>query len=174
MEAVLVRDAPSHYSWRRGMPVTAGLGRRALALAVDALVVILLTYLFTFFLASVGLLSFPSVSLAGGTASESIGLFWLVTLLELPVSLVYFTVLEGRGGRTLGKLMTGVRAVQLDGTPMSFFDAFLRNLLRLLWMTPVGVAFVFLDAYVVHLTEMEQRIGDLAAGTVVVVDEPVV
>lgn len=165
---VTAAATPASYSWRSDVPVTAGLARRAGALLVDFLVVVVLAYLVTFVLTSVGLLALPAVQLRRGIGDEALGFLWLVSLLELPVNLAYFTVAEGWKGRTLGKLMMGLRVVSKSGERIGWFDAFLRNLLRLLWVTPFGPAFVFLDAYMVHATEMEQRIGDLAAGTVVV------
>ena len=166
-------ERPTQYSWRRSVPRTAGLARRGAALLLDGLVIVMLTYVLTFSLAAAGLLQLPRVSLTGGLGDTNLGFLWLATLLELPVNLAYFTLLEGHRGRTLGKAIVGLRVVTVAGRPITFFDAFLRSLLRLLWMTPVGLAFVFLDAWFVHNTEMEQRIGDLAAGTLVVMDEPV-
>jgi hypothetical protein len=41
---------------------------------------------------------------------------------------VYFTLLAGVwGGRTLGKLLLRTRAVKINGTPFTFFDAFVRH-----------------------------------------------
>lgn len=47
--------------------------------------------------------------------------------------LVYYTVMEGSTqGRTLGKFITGTRAVSMDGTAITWKDAFLRSLCRLI------------------------------------------
>jgi uncharacterized RDD family membrane protein YckC len=41
---------------------------------------------------------------------------------------VYFTLLAGAwGGRTLGKVLLRTRAVKINGTPFTFFDAFVRH-----------------------------------------------
>jgi hypothetical protein len=41
---------------------------------------------------------------------------------------VYFTLLAGGlSGRTLGKFLFGTRAVKINGTPFTFFDAFVRQ-----------------------------------------------
>ncbi len=165
--AVPARTEPTQYSWRRRVLLTAGPGKRGLALGVDLIVVAVLTYVTTYGLTASRVLALPRVNLASGLGSEALGFLWLVSLLELPVALAYFTLFEGASGRTLGKLVTGLRVVSLDGGRVTVFDAFLRNLLRLLWVTPFGLAFVFLDAYVIQTTEMDQRIGDLAAGTIV-------
>jgi uncharacterized RDD family membrane protein YckC len=47
--------------------------------------------------------------------------------------LIYYTIFEGATkGRTLGKLITGTRAVNMDGTPITWKDAFIRSLIRLI------------------------------------------
>lgn len=41
---------------------------------------------------------------------------------------IYFTLLAGSiGGRTVGKLVFRTRAVKVNGTPLTYFDAFIRN-----------------------------------------------
>lgn len=47
--------------------------------------------------------------------------------------IVYYTFMEGSTqGRTLGKFITGTRAVSMDGTAITWKDAFLRSLCRLI------------------------------------------
>lgn len=92
-----------------------------------------------------------------------------MSIFELPILLVYMTLFEGLGSRSPGKLLTGLRVERLDGRPPTLGDAFLRNLLRLLWIAPyTGPIFILLDAWSLRVTELDQRMGDLAAGTVVV------
>jgi uncharacterized RDD family membrane protein YckC len=41
---------------------------------------------------------------------------------------IYFTLLAGTfGGRTVGKLIFGTRAVKINGSTLTYFDAFIRN-----------------------------------------------
>ena len=56
---------------------------------------------------------------------------------------------------------------RVDGGALTLGDAFLRNLLCMLWFTPLAPAFILLDAWSLRVTELDQRLGDLAAGTVV-------
>ena len=76
---------------------------------------------------------------------------------------VYFEVF--RRGQTPGKRQFHLRTVRMDGKPLDFTSSVLRNLLRLADWLPgfygVGVAAMFFSA-------CEQRLGDIAAGTVVV------
>jgi uncharacterized RDD family membrane protein YckC len=58
-------------------------------------------------------------------------------LIALVVIVGYYTVLEGATkGRTLGKLATGTVVVKEDGSPITFKDAFLRSLSRLVPFEP--------------------------------------
>jgi len=130
-------------------------------------IVFVLAWVFSFVVASAGWLRIPDVDVLG-QRSPVAGLLWVVSIFELPMLLLYMTLFEGLGARTPGKLLTGCRVARLDGQPPTMGDAFLRNLLRLLWITPFGPAFVLLDAWSMRVTELDQRMGDLAAGTVVV------
>jgi hypothetical protein len=67
-------------------------------------------------------------------------------------------------GRTPGKRAAGLRVVRLGGEPVGFMASAVRNLLRLIDMQllyAVGAACVL-------FTARNQRLGDLAAGTLVV------
>lgn len=51
--------------------------------------------------------------------------------------IVYYTLCEKLfKGKTLGKLITGTRAVRLDGTELNFKDSFLRTLCRIIPFEP--------------------------------------
>ncbi len=78
--------------------------------------------------------------------------------------LLLFSMLEARTGRTPGKRLLGVRVVAASGGPVSVGRALLRNLVLL-----ADGAFGFLVGIaLVALTPRWQRLGDLAAKTLVV------
>lgn len=156
----------ARYTWEQDVLRTASTTRRALAFGVDALAVFALAWTVSFAAASAGLLRIPDMDL-NGVRSPVMGLFWIVSIFELPILLAYTTLFEGIAGRTPGKLLAGLRVTRSDGRAPNLGDAFLRNLLRLLWVTPFGPAFILLDAWSLRVTELDQRLGDLAAGTVV-------
>lgn len=160
---------PSAYSWERTVPDTASITRRGVALGVDLVIVFALAWMCTFIAAAAGVLRIPDVIFQGKIV-PILGLLSAVSLFEIPLFLVYTTLFHRAGGRTPGKLLTGIRVVRLDGKPLRMEDSFLRSLLYLLWVTPVGVAFILIDAWTLHATELDQRLGDLAAGTVVVTE----
>jgi uncharacterized RDD family membrane protein YckC len=76
---------------------------------------------------------------------------------------VVFEVLAS--GRTLGKRWNGLRVVRLGGYPIGFTASAIRNLLRLVDFLPSAY---LVGCVSVLLTERNQRLGDLAAGTLVV------
>ena len=69
------------------------------------------------------------------------------------------------GGRTPGKRWSSLRVVCDNGSPVTFRASALRNLLRLVDMLP-GLYLV--GAIAIFATRSNQRLGDLAAGTIVV------
>ena len=79
-------------------------------------------------------------------------------------SFVYFVVLESLFGQTLGKRLVGIRVVDLEYRQPGFGRVLVRTLLR-------GIDETFLclvGLITIIFTIKKQRIGDLAAGTLVV------
>lgn len=68
-------------------------------------------------------------------------------------------------GRTPGKRWTGLRVVTAGGGPVDFRTSSVRNLLRLVDILPFGYA---TGIVTILATARNQRLGDLAAGTLVV------
>jgi len=82
----------------------------------------------------------------------------------------YFIVFEWlMNGQTPGKRLLHIRVIKEGGYALRFFDTLLRNLLRVVDFIPlfygVGLASLLLSRNC-------QRLGDLAAGTLVVHQEP--
>ncbi|HCS51010.1 RDD family protein [Rubinisphaera sp.] len=69
-------------------------------------------------------------------------------------------------GQTAGKKMLGLRVVSASGLPINAQQAFLRGFLRTADMIPYGFAGVFS----MYFSRKFQRLGDLAAGTIVVIE----
>jgi len=83
----------------------------------------------------------------------------------------YFVVFEaGWNGTTPGKRALKLRVVKAGGYPLSFADVVLRNLLRTADFLPVGY---LLGLLVMSWDGRFARLGDLAAGTMVVIEDPV-
>jgi uncharacterized RDD family membrane protein YckC len=99
--------------------------------------------------------------LAGGTAAAII----LVTAV-LAINVGYFTLFEVLGGgRSLGKRATGLRVVTDGGGQVGLRASLIRNIIRLLEFA----LFFYAPAVIsVLATKNNQRLGDIAAGTLVV------
>jgi uncharacterized RDD family membrane protein YckC len=100
-----------------------------------------------------------------GTSSFSVSLSGAPFLLFLLVSLAYFVLLEMVAGATLGKMVLGLRVVEADGNPCDFGSAIVRNLVRIVDWLPILYVVGLIS---IAVSKKHQRLGDMAAGTVVV------
>lgn len=92
-----------------------------------------------------------------------LGGVWVFLLLSFVVMWFYMVIFEmAAGGRTPGKRTLGLQVVQRDGTPPRFGSSLLRNLLRF------ADYFCGLGLLVPLFSDGFRRIGDLAAGTLVI------
>ncbi|WP_347986108.1 RDD family protein [Methylomonas sp. AM2-LC] len=149
----------------------AGMGARAHAFIIDWHIRILLAI--TWF-ALVNLIFFKlNLNEIFKEPNASIASFATLVLL-LPPTIIYFLyhpVIEMiMAGRTPGKRMTGVRLVDLQGHSPSVGALLLRNVFRLIDGLP-GIYCIGLIS--VAVTRHHVRIGDLAAGLVLVYDNSV-
>lgn len=76
---------------------------------------------------------------------------------------IYYEV--RRNGQTPGKRLAGIRVIAEGGGPLDFQAASIRNLLGLADFLP---GFYLLGGFLMLLSPRGQRLGDMAAGTVVV------
>lgn len=127
----------------------AGAPARGLAWAIDLVVLSVL-------LAAIGLVAAALGNFGAGLAS-------LVSFLLIWGYSVAFELL--RDGRTPGKQVLGLRVVHDDGTPVAPPASILRNLLRFADFLPLAWGAGLVSMLV---SRDSQRLGDLAAGTLVV------
>ena len=130
----------------------AGIGRRLLAALLDSLVWII-----------GGPLVFGWVPV-----DEDSIVAGLLGLAILALAFNYFAFCEWRWGQTIGKNALGIRVVRVDRGRMNWNTAAIRNLMRLvdLPLLLIGVGLLLMDR-----SPRRQRLGDRAAGTVVIRDE---
>jgi uncharacterized RDD family membrane protein YckC len=80
----------------------------------------------------------------------------------------YFIFFEWRfAGQTPGKRLLGIRVVRDGGFPLDFTSAVVRNVVRILELL---VGFYAISAVSTLLSPANRRLGDMAAGTIVVRD----
>jgi uncharacterized RDD family membrane protein YckC len=76
---------------------------------------------------------------------------------------VFFEVLAS--GRTPGKRVNGLRVVRAQGQPVDLLTSAIRNVLRIIDFLPASY---LVGIVAILVTSRNQRLGDLAAGTIVV------
>ena len=135
----------------------AGLGTRTAAAVIDLLLL-------------VGINLFVVILFSAASISDNWGWGTAIVLLFFGLGFfLYFALFEALwDGRTPGKRAVGIRVVQDTGRPISANAATVRNLIRIVdFVVPLGplpgATFVFFHS-------ANKRLGDLAAGTIVVRD----
>ena len=136
----------------------AGVGSRLAAGVIDQLL------RWGLLLAVVILLELLGEGDVGGTTSglAVAGLLVLLFLVQFAYDVLFETLASGR---TPGKRWTGLRVVKVGGAPVGFLASVLRNLVRIVDALP---GFYLVGILTVLFTRNNQRLGDLAAGTVVI------
>lgn len=144
----------------------AGIGSRFMAALIDTLLILVLQVIANFTLLLLGATILGSSPLQG---PESGSLAWLVALLGLVAFAFlwgYYIFFEALwNGQSPGKRWLGLRVIRKNGTPAELSEIVIRNLVRLVDFLPlyygIGVITMFIDG-------RSRRLGDLAAGTLVV------
>jgi uncharacterized RDD family membrane protein YckC len=140
----------------------AGVGSRFLALAFDLLVQGVAVAALVIVGLFVRVIVVPQV----GIAALGPWAFAILLTIGFVIYSGYFAVFEAVwSGQTPGKRLVGLRVIDVSGRPLTPYAAILRNVLRLVDQLPGFYAFAIVSVLV---TSRHQRLGDLAAGTVVV------
>jgi uncharacterized RDD family membrane protein YckC len=139
----------------------AGVGSRFTAALIDYLIQGLI-------LLALGLVLGVGVGIDPGASGYAAAIFIISFFVLFTGYDVAFEVLNS--GRTPGKRLNGLRVVRESGAPVTFATSAVRNVLRIADILPgwylVGIASIL-------VTRRNQRLGDLAAGTLVVRDRRV-
>ncbi len=144
----------------------AGVGSRFLAAVVDTLLLLVLLLAVNLALRLVLIVGewLPALS-----EEWVVAIFGLVSFAFFWGYYIFFELIWN--GQSPGKRWVGLRVIRTEGTPISLTESLIRNLVRLVDFMPAlygaGVVTMFLN-------RQARRLGDLAAGTLVVWDRPVV
>jgi uncharacterized RDD family membrane protein YckC len=154
----------------------AGIGSRFIAALIDhALIIILLIGINIAIVVAINSLAgeSSSVDASGLDQSEE---NWAVGIALAIYALLNFAILWGYymlfewlwHGQTLGKRIVHIRVVRVDSAPVGFAAVAVRNLVRLVDFLPVGYG---AGVVTMFCNRQSRRLGDFAAGTLVVKDQ---
>jgi uncharacterized RDD family membrane protein YckC len=146
----------------------AGLGSRCLARLIDSLiqVVLIIALMSAFALGAVLLSELAWRWLIADTTILAIVGVSLAVLLIFVVWFGYDIFFElAWNGQTPGKRAAGIRVLTTRGEPVTLVHVLVRNLLRFVDMLPSSY---IAGMICMLLTRRSQRLGDIAAGTIVV------
>ena len=133
---------------------TQVLGRRTVAIILDGFVLLAIYVLIAATLGDID--TTDGVQASTGTGG---------TLLFLLVGFLYFCLLEGGPGQTVGKVIMGIRVQMADGSPSAYGPAAIRTLMRL-----IDGLFVYFVGWIAAMASgpRRQRLGDMLGKTSVV------
>lgn len=131
-----------------------GLGERMVAFLIDGIIII------TYMTIMENLMSLSHVFSADSWTQRGVlGLLMLPAFFYSVMCHILF------GGQTVGKMIMKIKVVSVDGTPTQWYNFFVRWMLRIvdLWIFSPSIGILS-----ILLSDKKQRIGDAAAGTVVI------
>jgi uncharacterized RDD family membrane protein YckC len=135
----------------------AGLGSRFIASLIDNVIRVIVIF------ASFFLVTYIATPGADDLVGLALAVFFIGSFLVFFGYDVLFETLAS--GRTPGKRLTGLRVVREGGRPVGFVSSAIRNLVRIVDLLPGNYA---IGVIAILATKNNQRLGDLAAGTLVV------
>jgi uncharacterized RDD family membrane protein YckC len=143
----------------------AGIGSRFLAAIIDTILIIIIQI----FLIGISLLIWAAQTSPTLNTQPST---WFIAILGFIASTVlwgYYIFFEMQwNGKSPGKKVVGLQVIRNDGTSITLTESMIRNLIRLVDFLPanyaIGVLTMFID-------RRSRRLGDLAAGTLVILEQ---
>ncbi|PQV64579.1 putative membrane protein YckC, RDD family [Abditibacterium utsteinense] len=142
---------------------TAGLGSRFAALALDTFYQTLIYILLLLAAAGIENYVLPFESMPKWLSSSVMALYLLITF---ALFFGYYFVFEWLwDGQTPGKRFFGMRVMMSNGLPLTVTASLARNAVRIVDFLPMAYGF---GALVSVSNALNQRMGDLVAGTIVV------
>ena len=144
----------------------AGIGSRFIAALIDTGIIVslqIIVAVFGLIVTGVWLSIEENFSRTETLSAWIVGLSGLVSFAFLWGYYIFFDLIWN--GQSPGKRLTKLRVIRYDGNPISLVESAIRNLIRLIDFLPLiyglGVVVMFID-------RKSRRLGDLAAGTIVI------
>jgi uncharacterized RDD family membrane protein YckC len=117
-------------------PEYVGVGRRLLALIIDGFILLIVGWIIAVVFPSSGAIA-RGVDAWGRFKHMGPG-----AVLQVIIPFVYYIIMEALQGATVGKMAPGIRVVKLDGSPMSWGESIVRNLLRIVDQLPYAIPYL--------------------------------
>ncbi|MFH1664125.1 MAG: RDD family protein [archaeon] len=139
----------------------ASIPRRLLAYIIDSIILLIIAAIISFVISSVA----TSIVFNSNIELSYVGVITLMSFCTVITQMIYWTVLEGKFGASIGKKILKMKVVKENGQEIDYIDAFFRNITKfadnLLFFLPIDILTVF-------ATKNKQRFFDKVAGTIVV------
>jgi uncharacterized RDD family membrane protein YckC len=140
-----------------------GVAIRFVALFIDGIILGIIGYILIFLFAA------SAITVDTSTGAVSIGpAYYAAVALVIVIELLYFTLLLGRYGQSVGMMAVKIKVVsEGDSGPITYGAAFIRTILLYIDEIPYAIPFL-LGAILIWTSDKKQRLGDRVAHTVVV------
>jgi uncharacterized RDD family membrane protein YckC len=139
----------------------AGIGSRFIAALIDTLILSI-----TLFVFNCGAVLLAGLAFDSGLDSWVVALYGLLIFASIWGYYIFFEMVWN--GQSPGKRRAGLRVVRTDGTPITLVDSLIRNLVRIIDFLPLYYA---VGTVTMFLNSQARRLGDYAAGTLVVKEQ---
>ena len=139
-----------------------GVAIRFVALFIDGIILGIIGYILIFLFAA------SAITVDTSTGAVSIGpAYYAAVALVIVIELLYFTLLLGRYGQSVGMMAVKIKVVsEVDSGPITYGAAFIRTILLYIDEIPYAIPFL-LGAILIWTSDKKQRLGDRVAHTVV-------
>ena len=156
-------DTPEQVELEFGV---AGIGSRFVAALLDSLIVFAFFFLELMVLVAIGA---AAAAGAGNSSSDNEAAKWFVAIIifiDFVVFWGYYGLFEAYWrGQTPGKRVMKIRVIKDSGRQITLFESLARNLIRVVDYLP---GFYLVGLIAMLCNKRNKRLGDLAAGTIVV------
>jgi uncharacterized RDD family membrane protein YckC len=142
----------------------AGAIHRILAVIIDHIILAVVTIIIAI---PLGLSSMVfSMARPDPFAMAANAVSWIAFgIVAVIIWILYFPYFESRSGQTPGKRVMGIKVTKENGKALTFGDALIRTVFRIIDFLPVAY---IIGLIVILVSQKKQRIGDMAAKTIVV------
>jgi len=143
-----------------------GVAIRFVAQLIDFIIIAVITAIITFPL-RVPMVTITNIAGTPNIVTAPNPFGWLAGLLSALIFFLYFILLEGAYGQTVGKMAVRIKVVREDGAKIDYRDSTVRNILRIIDAIPYFIPYL-LGAILIWSSDRKQRLGDRVGRTIVV------